>query len=587
VKLSVHSYLGRSRWLRRYIAAGATWVKVTDAPDVALAIAREFPKVNVIYRRIDTRQLGDWIGAFPDPMKAGEAMAALFGDIAPAPNLWVEGINEPVLNSVAEAEYLGKAEARRAAILAARGLKSIIGNFATGNPQNLMFVVWLRTYLGNGGSKASPIGVHQYGVLDLDPNADGFNLLGHQRLQREAGALASGMVFVATELGLDRIFVNGAWRGGGWRTQGNEQQYLAWLLKVEVAFDADRSIIAGLLFDYYSTDMWKDYDMEDANAVNDGLIAAVVADGQQDARPDCARTDVPDDWTHTVEATKGLNVRSSAANLGDANLLCAMVNGKQVRALKRVGDWMQIDWPVAGYCWAPNLKPRAAVQPPEHKLGTPITLPAGARFVDVSAWQDPADVDWKAMRWNGCTAAMIRLAAGTLTDPEWHLYAAGAKAAGIPWFGYVYFSFTVSWQSQIAALTAAINKMAALPTVALDLEGANPSKSDVDLRNYLSALNLMGVPVALYTRQSWVTEHLPQLATILNSVPLIVANYRYPVDAQPALPPGYSKANAWQHVAGERVALDKLYWARFMTRSGKYLDESIVMDSGLTVHAGA
>jgi hypothetical protein len=177
-------------------------------------------------------------------------------------------------------------------------------------------------------------------------------------------------------------------------------------------------------------------------------------------------------------------------------------------------------------------------------------------------------------------------AANTLTDPEWHLYAAGAKAAVLPWFGYVYYSFVASWQSQIAALTAAINKMAQLPTVAVDLEGANPTKADADLRNYVKALELMGVPVALYTRQSWVAENLPQLSTILGGVPLIVANYRYPVDAQPALPPGYAKAHAWQHVAGEKVETDKLYWARFMTRSGKYLDESVVMDEGLTVWCG-
>ena len=53
-------------------------------------------------------------------------------------------------------------------------------------------------------------------------------------------------------------------------------------------------------------------------------------------RPDCNRTDVPDDWTHTVEATNGLNVRS-AVIIAD-NILRAMVKGKQVRALKCVGD---------------------------------------------------------------------------------------------------------------------------------------------------------------------------------------------------------------------------------------------------------
>ena len=40
-----------------------------------------------------------------------------------------------------------------------------------------------------------------------------------------------------------------------------------------------------------------------------------------------------------------------------------------------------------------------------------------------------------------------------------------------------YYLFQTGWQSQIAALTAAVNKMTELPTVALDLEGAEPNQS--------------------------------------------------------------------------------------------------------------
>lgn len=303
---------------------------------------------------------------------------------------------------------------------------------------------------------------------------------------------------------------------------------------------------------------------------------------------DCNRTDVPENWTHTVESTLGLNVRSTpeVPSPVTKNLLCTMVNGKQVRALKRQGDWMQIDWPVAGWCFAPNLKPRPATAPVVRKLGRKVTLQAGARFIDVSAWQDPADIDWKALKWNGCEAVMIRLAAGTLTDPEWHLYAAGAEAVGMPWFGYVYFSFLAPWQSQMPALTPAISKMSELPTIAMDLEGSNPGKEDADLRSYVSALALIGTPVDLYTRQNWVSENLPQLRTIMPSAQLIVANYRYPVESEPALPIGWAEAEAWQHVAGEKVITDKFHWARYRTRSGKFLDESIVLQSGFEFNAG-
>lgn len=599
MKLTIHDACwdaAASQWSNRAIAAGVRWLKVVDDPARAYGVAQAAPACDVIYRRVmpqDIEQLSDLRRhpEFGDAQACAE-MLVRWADVRPAPNIWVEGANEIKLDGYGDAIWYGDVEARRSILLAARGLRAVIGNFATGNPTPELFATFMASYREHGGLTDVLVGLHEYGTITVPAASDGHNLLRHRMLRQ----YAPGFRWAITECGLDQVQVGGQWVGGGWRAPGSgisERAYWDYMHAFDAELERDADVVCAAVFTYGDTGRWKDYEMDAAEEFNGNLIAAIVADGQQaptvPSRPDCNRTDVPDDWTHTVDGVLGLNVRSEpkVSTPSAANVLCAMVKGKQVRGLKRVGDWMQIDWPVAGYCFAPNLKAREAVKPPEHKLGTPIALPAGARFVDVSAWQDPADVDWKALRWNGCSAAMIRLAAGTLTDPEWHLYAAGAKAAGVPWFGYVYFSFTVGWQSQIAALAAAINKMALLPTIAVDLEGANPTKADGELRNYVKALELMGVPIALYTRQSWVSENLPQLATILPSAPLIVANYRYPVDAQPALPPGYAKAHAWQHVAGEKVASDKLYWARFMTRSGKYLDESIVMDGGLTVHAGA
>jgi len=596
MKLTIHDACWdaqASDWANKALAAKVRWIKVIDDPVRAFGVAQAAPACGVIYRKVapsDIEQLSD-LRRHPE-FRDARACAEMFVrlcDVRQADNLWIEGANEIKLGSLDDALWYGQVEALRARILAGRNLKAVIGNFATGNPEGGLFRAWLQSYLDNSGPRDALIGIHEYGTLSLPAARDQHNLLRHRLLAKEAGQLVAGFRWAITECGLDRVQVGGQWVGGGWRAPGagiSEATYWQFMADFERELERDADVVCACVFTYGDTARWRDYEMNDAKEFNNNLVAAIVADPKPAApKPDCGRTDVPADWTHLVEATKGLNVRSTPV-IAD-NILCAMVNGKQVRALSRQGDWMRIDWPVAGWCWAPNLKPRPATQPVERKLGDKLDLNPGARFVDVSAWQTPEDLDWKVFAWNGCEAAMIRLAAGTLTDPEWHLYAAGAAAAGVPWFGYIYYSFTVSWQTQITALGAAIAKMAKLPTIALDLEGQNPTKADADLRQYIAAVRLIGAPLALYTRQSWVNENLPHLRQLLPDVPLIVANYRYPIDAAPALPTGWERAEAWQHVAGEKVESDKLYWARFKTRSGKYLDESVVMEGGLTVHVGA
>lgn len=589
MKLTIHDACwdaAASPWADQALHAGVRWLKVIDDPARAYAVATTFPQCQVVYRKVtpkDIEQLSD-LRRHPE-FKDAQACAEMFvrlADIRPLPNVWVEGANEVKLDGYGDAIWYGRVEGLRSRILEARGLRAVIGNFATGNPTPELFATFMRSYSENLGDPKALIGLHEYGAINLPAAQDKHNLLRHRMLR----PYAPGFRWAITECGLDRIQVGGQYQGGGWKA-GNvsERDYWRFMLDFNAELEKDSDVVCACVFTYGDTARWKDYEMNDAKEFNGELVAAVSADGQQ--KPDCNRTDVPADWTHEVVAAVGLNVRSEpkVSTPSSANILCAMPSGQKVRVLSRTGDWMQINWPIVGWSFAPNLKPRSAPTPPLHKLGQRITLPTGARFVDVSAWQTPTEIDWRALAWNDCKAAMIRLAAGVQTDPEWHLYAAGAQAAGVPWFGYVYYSFQTGWQSQIAALTAAVNKMSELPTVALDLEGANPTKADSDLRQYLAALSLMGIPVALYTRQSWVKENLPQLATIMPDAQLIVANYRYPIGTQPALPPGYATSHAWQHVAGEKVISDKLHWARFRTTTGAWLDESIVT-AGLSVCVG-
>lgn len=589
MKLTIHDACwdaSASPWSDKALHAGVKWLKVIDDPARAYAVATTFPQCQVIYRRVmpsDIEQLSD-IRKHPEfrDAQACAEMLVRWADIKPLPNLWIEGANEVKLETEDDARWYGEVEGIRYRLLKARGLKTVIGNFATGNPTRDQFYRFMSSYefAGNGGTDAL-IGIHEYGSINLPAAQDGHNLLRHRQLWDYA---ARQFKWAITECGLDRIQVGGQWVGGGWKA-GNVSQadYWRFMLDFNAELERDSDVVCACVFTYGDTARWKDYEMNDAKEFNGELVTAIAAG----AKPDCSRTDVPADWTHEVVAAVGLNVRSEpkVSTPSSANVLCAMPSGQKVRVLSRIGDWMQINWPIVGWSFAPNLKARSAPTPPLHKLGQRITLPTGARFVDVSAWQTPTEIDWRALAWNDCKAAMIRLAAGVQTDPEWHLYAAGAQAAGVPWFGYVYYSFQTGWQNQIAALTVAVNKMTELPTVAVDLEGANPTKADGDLKQYLSALSLMGIPVALYTRQSWVAENLPQLATIMPDVQLIVANYRYPIGTQPTLPPGYATSHAWQHVAGEKVISDKLHWARFRTTAGAWLDESIVT-TGLSVCAG-
>ncbi len=629
MKLTIHDACweaAASPWADRALSANVGWIKIIDDPRRAFGVAQTFPDCNVIYRRVapsDIEQLSDLRRhpEFHEPQACAEMFVRL-ADVAAANNLWVEGANEARLGDADDAAWFGRVEALRSTLLAQRGLRAVIGNFATGNPGPDLFNVWLEAYLRNGGRSDALIGLHEYGAINLPAAHDLHNLLRHRMLIREAGPLAHGFRWAITECGLDRVQVGGAWVGGGWQAQGaslSQEAYWNFLLDFAGELEQDDEVLCAAVFTYGDTGRWSAYELNEAETFNTLLLDRIASEPVRRLAPiplapdpprpiaprepslptDCERADVPEDWTHTVNAVLGLNVRSEPA-LGD-NKVCALINGKPIRAVTRQGDWVKVDWPVSGWCFAANLVPRPLLEV-EHSIakrpnprrkkprtlrqGKAFRLRPGSRFVDVSAWQEPDDLDWQALAWNGCAAAMIRLVVGAQVDLEWQSYARDAQTAGLAWFGYVFYSFTAAWTSQLAALDTVLTRLKVVPTLALDLEGANPQRSDDELRLYIDALAERQVPLALYTRRSWVEENLPHLHALLPDAPLIVANYRYPVNATPALPPGWEHAHAWQHVAGEKVASDGLYWARFKTRSGKYLDESIVLEAGLPIRCG-
>lgn len=585
------------------LSAGAGWYKCVDDPTRAFGVASTLPRVNVIYRKAapsDLESLSAW-RRHPDFPTVHDVAAAWvrLADVRAAPNLWVEGHNEPVFETLDDVLWFARVEAERAKLLAARGLKAVVGNFATGNPQPGFFRAFILEYLNYGGP-VHAIGVHEYGTIDLDPLTDRFNWLGHTRLAAEAGARADGFTWLVTECGLDRVKVGDVWRGEpGWRlvkVNGRDiGQRELWDVakRYNAALAAYGRAKCACWFTYGDTERWKEFEMANADEFNQLFLASVMADAKPaptNPAPNCTNPNAPADWTHTVDAAVGLNVRSTPevppATAADPNrkrnVVCAMPTGQLVRVIDVDKTWAKIDFPTNGWCSLPNLDARPITVPVERKLAPAFQMSKGDRFIDVSAYQTPSDMDWSILRHHEYRAVMIRLAIGLAPDPVWMKHWINARDQ-LARFGYSVFTFTATPSRQADVLSAELDKLIEIPTVAIDLETSNPSKSADGMNQYIDILTRRGVPLAWYGRASWVAENLKDISALLR-LPFIVAHYKHPFNGQPLVPPG-ATANAWQYVAGEKVVIENMYWGYAKTRSGKFLDESVVMAPGLTIHA--
>jgi len=295
--------------------------------------------------------------------------------------------------------------------------------------------------------------------------------------------------------------------------------------------------------------------------------------GGQTTRP------VPEDWTHVVSGVLGLNVRAEA-DPNSPRVAAAMVEGQKVRVIgwNDARTWALINYPANGWSFAANLKARLQdPQPAELRVepGPVLRLEPGARFVDVSSYQPPVEMDYPVLEFHGYSAVMVRLAVGVSEDTTWRQHVAGATAAGLGVLAYAVFSFTAGWRDQVDLLLGILRTLPGCPTVAIDLELPNPTKAAGNLKLYVSALRSAGVPLAGYTRRTWVDANLAEWG-FMADLPLIAAHYRRPIGGEPWAPAGW-RPTAWQHVAGEKVVPEKMYWGVAKTKAGKFIDESVVL----------
>ena len=201
-----------------------------------------------------------------------------------------EAYNEPVVGNDDEMKRLGDFEAERTRLLAARGIRSVVGNFATGSPpleQWQYFMPAIQAVKENNGW----LGLHEYGAPviyflstrdnqgrypGVSPEDSGWHTLRYRKVYNEI-LKPAGMVvpLIFTELGVDGLVKNdrpGPSEGRGWQ---DFQQYWAdngyglWgpgayieqLVWFDNAMRQNDYVVGGCIFALAATAGWERYDI--------------------------------------------------------------------------------------------------------------------------------------------------------------------------------------------------------------------------------------------------------------------------------------------------------------------------------------
>lgn len=265
------------------LQAGARGAKGLDRADIVYALAVEFPRASIVYRRAepgDLPNLSDWRRQWPDPKTLAQILVD-YALIAPRPNLIVEGINEPKLNTIDDATWFGQVEAERAVLIARRGMRAGIGGFATGNPRPELFAEWARSYRAAGGPDTVVWNQHEYSHHLLEPGfgpgEDHLNLLRHRMLRAAAGQWFARVPVYIGETGLDTVDVDGLEQGKTFAASGwSQTRYWARMLKYNAFLEEDPLALMACLYSYWQPG-WGKHELSKLDQFNASLVAATRA----------------------------------------------------------------------------------------------------------------------------------------------------------------------------------------------------------------------------------------------------------------------------------------------------------------------
>lgn len=258
-------------------------------PNFATDIKRVSPRT-LLVGRIDLPQID--LSTMQDPRAAARAFADQLLPIATEPRRlaafdgW-ESYNEPVASDEAQMARLAEFEAERTRLLAASGVRSVIGNFSTGLPP-LEWWPLFRPALEAAKEHRGFLGLHEYSAPTMqygtpqemlgwgsDPAQEGWLTLRYRKVYRgylEPNNLV--LPLLLTEVGIDGFIDHPGPRGMGWKdfgaywaelgmgtdAPGNYMELLAWY---DAQLQQDPYVHGAAIFAAGASPGWETYEVLD------------------------------------------------------------------------------------------------------------------------------------------------------------------------------------------------------------------------------------------------------------------------------------------------------------------------------------
>lgn len=281
-KLGIHAITG-SRWVTPFAEAGASVIKVVDNVPWARGLASAYKSAVVVERVYTPMQLSDVRNQLgPDPKRAAYLYARQFFlpfqsfRTTGGAKTYVETINEPVVWNAEDATYYAQFGAESARIHLSEGYGSVLGCFATGNPElNLWryFGAWAEVW---NVSQDVVLGLHEYGhwahLPGFGAGQDSWNMLRYKRVQDSLKVAAMGSPrIIITETGLDEVGGYPEASYQQWRTPDySEERFLSHMQAYDAFLMSDPRVIGATIFTYNGG--WPGFDMEGRAELNNKLI---------------------------------------------------------------------------------------------------------------------------------------------------------------------------------------------------------------------------------------------------------------------------------------------------------------------------
>ena len=215
-------------------------VKIYDYPSDTNVdqIRRRCPATLIVYRQYTERTWNDPADAFVAELS--DALAKLSGRGI----IW-EGLNEPVLNSAADATALSNWFVRFAELMHARGEKVAAFSFSTGNP-SLEYV----PLLAPAATACDYLALHEY----YNPTWGARDFTRYRQFRAELPPAARKPILI-TECGVD----DG--RNNGWQAYVSADQYLQILAEYDRALLQDPYLLGATIFQYGTGGVWQSFDV--------------------------------------------------------------------------------------------------------------------------------------------------------------------------------------------------------------------------------------------------------------------------------------------------------------------------------------